>query len=279
MKKGICAYCGRFKELTKEHIFPKFLYESLPEYDSMFFEKSKPKVRSYKEMFEPKIPDVCEDCNNNKLSRLDSYASKFIKKYCLKIVTSEPKKIFYNYNLLFRWLLKVSYNSARMCDNLSLLLEVHCPYILTGLKEPDYIAILAGLIKSSPLSLKEKMNLKEMGKRNGHLSDNGKKYILKIADSGYFPHEFIRITNSYPVNINSYPGILPLKHIAIKSFSFLILDYTNKKILDVFINDLGYVRLSSEGYAEIPFCAQDAISSLTPHFLLHAREYKQQLKM
>ena len=103
-----CAYCGKGSTLTKEHIWPSCLiekYESLLTY-------SKRKNSLYKG--EPTIKDVCEHCNNVVLSKLDSYLSGIYDRHFERILLpGEAASLSYEYELLLRGLLKISYNSAR----------------------------------------------------------------------------------------------------------------------------------------------------------------------
>lgn len=94
--------------LTKEHIWPNCLidkYESLLTY-------SKREKKFYKG--DPTVKDVCECCNNVKLSKLDSYLCALYDKHLSRIfMPGEAVTFSYDYDLLVRSLLKVSYNSAR----------------------------------------------------------------------------------------------------------------------------------------------------------------------
>ena len=103
-----CAYCGKGSTLTKEHIWPRCLiekYENLLTY-------SKRKDSLYEG--EPTIKDVCERCNNVVLSKLDSYLSSIYDRHFERILLpGEATSLSYDYGLLLRGLLKISYNSAR----------------------------------------------------------------------------------------------------------------------------------------------------------------------
>lgn len=103
-----CAYCGKGSALTKEHIWPRCLiekYEGLLAY-------SKRRHSLFKG--EPTIKDVCEHCNNVVLSKLDEYLSAIYDRHFERIlVPGESASLTYEYGLLLRCLLKISYNSAR----------------------------------------------------------------------------------------------------------------------------------------------------------------------
>ena len=103
-----CAYCSEQGSLTKEHIWPRSLitkYEGLKTFN--------PRSNSFY-TGEPVIKDVCAPCNNVHLSKLDSYLSELHEKYLQNILMpGDAAFVEYDYNLLLRALLKISYNSAR----------------------------------------------------------------------------------------------------------------------------------------------------------------------
>ena len=65
----ICAYCGREARGTREHIissgvlglFPECFATIDPERDAVYEN-------------DPMVRDVCADCNNNRISYIDTYA-------------------------------------------------------------------------------------------------------------------------------------------------------------------------------------------------------------
>jgi hypothetical protein len=81
---------------------------------------------------EPKIRDVCASCNNGILSELDAYACTLFDKVLWRIPKRNERIIFEcDYHLLKRWLLKISFNSARIHRSHDLFaLENMVPYIM-----------------------------------------------------------------------------------------------------------------------------------------------------
>jgi hypothetical protein len=81
---------------------------------------------------EPQIRDVCARCNNGVLSDLDAYICRFFDSTLIQTPLRYERVAFeYDYHLLKRWLLKLSYNSARIHDSRDLTaLEAVVPYIL-----------------------------------------------------------------------------------------------------------------------------------------------------
>ena len=77
-----CAYCGDEGRGTKEHIISHSVLELFPECDLTYDD-----MRNTVYKAEPMIKDVCAECNNKRLSYIDSYAKSFIQKYFVKGVT------------------------------------------------------------------------------------------------------------------------------------------------------------------------------------------------
>ncbi|MGG2731368.1 hypothetical protein ACQYZU_26975 [Pseudomonas aeruginosa] len=128
MKK--CAYCGKSEKLTKEHIWPSTLirkYENLLTYN-------KNEDKFYKG--DAVIKDVCSECNNVHLSKLDSYLSDIFDAHLKRILTpGESALLNYDYDKLLRALLKISFNSARASAS-EKIIKAHqkfATYILEGI--------------------------------------------------------------------------------------------------------------------------------------------------
>jgi hypothetical protein len=125
-----CAYCEKNCSSTKEHIWPKSLIQK---YEDRLSTYSKINNKFY--FSDPVIKDVCKICNNPKLNKLDTYISSLYDEFfSLPLSPGEGTEIKYNYNLLLRSLLKISYNSSRTCGN-SKIVDIHSrykKYILEG---------------------------------------------------------------------------------------------------------------------------------------------------
>ncbi|MYL47674.1 hypothetical protein GLV94_18705 [Virgibacillus halodenitrificans] len=99
---------------TKEHIIPNGLIKLFPDEGITFM-----KERSFKDNNGLTIRDVCNVCNNEILSDLDSYGNELIGKQfmCSFGIAENYNKEFqfeFNYHLLSRWLLKIAYNYDRV---------------------------------------------------------------------------------------------------------------------------------------------------------------------
>jgi hypothetical protein len=80
---------------------------------------------------EPTIRDVCAVCNNGELSTLDNYICQvFDRDFSVIRDRGEKVALEYDYHLLKRWLLKMSYNSARMSGSDIPGFQPLLPYIM-----------------------------------------------------------------------------------------------------------------------------------------------------
>jgi hypothetical protein len=125
----VCAYCGKSAALTREHIWPDSLIER---YKGMLT-YSKKEQKLYKG--DPTIKDVCAHCNNVILSKLDAYLLSLYDKHFERILQpGEPASLSYDYEMLLRVLLKISYNSSR-ANASEKTIKTHkafAPFILNG---------------------------------------------------------------------------------------------------------------------------------------------------
>lgn len=106
----ICAYCGQECRPTKEHIISSGILDLFPEC-FMTIDDMRKKVYPA----DPMINDVCADCNNKKISYIDSYAKEFVKRYFMgKYGADEQLDVEYDYSIIQKMLLKYAYNDLRM---------------------------------------------------------------------------------------------------------------------------------------------------------------------
>lgn len=105
----ICAYCGKEGNRTKEHIISCGILDLFPEcFTTIDGERNKVYPS------DPMINDVCSDCNNNRISYIDSYAKSFIETYFIKKYSKDDElSIEYNYSLIQKMCLKYAFNDLR----------------------------------------------------------------------------------------------------------------------------------------------------------------------
>lgn len=147
-----CAYCGFSGGLTKEHIWPKALiqkYESLKTYN--------PRTNKYY-IGDAVVKDVCAKCNNDRLSSLDSYLSGLYDKFLGRLIEQgESAELEYNYELLLRSLLKISFNSSRASqhEKSKALHQTLAQFILSGGYHPKVMLRLQIVTNSRRINLTE----------------------------------------------------------------------------------------------------------------------------
>jgi hypothetical protein len=129
---GKCAYCGNEGKMTREHVIPSFLYEFQRTFEKAMigWNESAEKMLSD----EAKIKDVCLKCNNENLSSLDNGGKKILSDAGLLVHNFDKNFIDlkYDFDMLMRWLLKISFNSARTDRVHSFIFEPFVDYILYG---------------------------------------------------------------------------------------------------------------------------------------------------
>ena len=199
-----CAYnCGRDGvEITREHVFTDFLHEeqgSKGLYFSMTAEKYFKKA--------PRVKDVCKKCNNEELSTLDAYGKELYLEYFKKTIR-EKTSFKYNYENLFKWILKLSYNAARSFFNDKESFRPYARYIIGKEKQPKNICLLGLTMKVS--------------------SKNGKSIV---------PRDTRASMVGFPEDYKGY--IRVARSITINSYMFLIIDFekdANKSEIDSVLN-------------------------------------------
>lgn len=104
-----CAYCGKEARGTREHIISSAILDLFPECYITFDD-----ARNAIHEADPMVKDVCAECNNNRISYIDSYAKEFISKYFVKKYKEDDVvEIEYDYTLIQKMLLKYAYNDMR----------------------------------------------------------------------------------------------------------------------------------------------------------------------
>lgn len=138
-----CAYCGRSGKMTREHLIPHCLLKRTSTYTFKFLERAQSVIKG-----EQTVRDVCEDCNSGILSKLDTYACQLHDEFFSTIVREKSQVSFqYDYHRLTRWLLKVSYNSARVNNEGDAdLLSQARGYVLTGVDAPTHLKVFLQLV-------------------------------------------------------------------------------------------------------------------------------------
>jgi len=121
----VCAYCGEARPLTADHVWPNSFLDRFGRNSAHFSVRSR-KVHGGDYV----IKDVCETCNSDKLSPLDTYFCRLYDEYFVHLHDFDSTVNFrHDYTLLARSLLKISYNTARQ-----------------GVSDPSPLASLRGFV-------------------------------------------------------------------------------------------------------------------------------------
>lgn len=148
---------------------------------------------------EPTVKDVCANCNNVVLSRLDAYACNLYRRYFHKIADIGDQLDFeYEYDHLLRLILKINFNSARanLAADLEQLRKLRW-YIIGMKRRPKRAALLLSLTyrHSYPSEVKEKalqkgVHLSEFHEpdmlRFGHFTIQSPQWNPMIARTAFF---------------------------------------------------------------------------------------------
>lgn len=222
MKKEnkVCAYCEESNLLTKEHIWPGCILKRTPHMNARYYGKSEKFFRG-----ELTIKDVCDICNNGVLSQLDDYICKLYDIYFFKIAKANKSFIFkYDYNKLLRWLLKISYNTARSNDSDTEELRIYSDYIINGGEPPLTISLRIELIKPS-----KNPNYIKGSSKNKFIEPQSVRCCRIETEKGKVPGVTIRLVaiNSFYFWLAITPG-----NTALSDVQQYVIDYLPKQELN-----------------------------------------------
>lgn len=104
-----CAYCGAICKPTREHVVPRWYNDTPGEAET--FSARAPVTHLRGDLI---VKDVCSGCNSGPLAALDAYGKELYEQYFERVVyAGETVDFDCDGERLLRWLLKLSYNSAR----------------------------------------------------------------------------------------------------------------------------------------------------------------------
>jgi len=182
-----CAYCKEDEVLTREHIIPSFIYKYLNENGGHagWNERAGKIIGG-----EGKIKDTCAKCNNEILGELDAHGQNMLQNsgvYTLNFL-NESMILHYDYDLLLRWFLKITFNSARATRSTPSIFEKNIPYILGKQKTNKDVFILSAIHKPAQL------NAEEMDKYKDELpfdkNGNSNPFFFRIVAIPNFDNDF-----------------------------------------------------------------------------------------
>lgn len=149
------------------------------------------------------ISDVCAECNNGPLSSLDASFLPYFKKQMLDYISQGDDVTFeYDYDLLLRELLKISFNSSRASvsgDSAKSVFEKYIPYILSGKGDVSGVAVSLMIVTSSvafPQAVNRspkivKPYLLRSAKVDGKNINDGKYIVRVVAFNSFWFHLLI----------------------------------------------------------------------------------------
>lgn len=109
----LCAYCKQDAFMTREHVIPAFMYAFQKSLESTVIGWNEVAGKMVPGEF--KVKDVCAECNNGPLSNLDLFGKELLAHSGLMVpnYTRLSADLSFDFDLLARWLLKISFNSSR----------------------------------------------------------------------------------------------------------------------------------------------------------------------
>lgn len=104
-----CAYCGGAGPFTADHVWLNCFLDRFGRHAALCSVRGQ-QVHGADYV----VKDVCETCNSEKLSPLDSYFCRLYDEYLVHLHDfNSTVALHYDFNLLSRSLLKIAHNSAR----------------------------------------------------------------------------------------------------------------------------------------------------------------------
>jgi len=174
---------------------------------------------------EPTIRDVCAGCNNGELSRLDNYICDAFDRY-FSVIREHGEKVTleYDYHLLKRWLLKMSYNSARISGSDVPVFQPLLPYIM-------------GQSASVGRSVKLFLDMTYPSQMTSDERPAGRSSILRpeINRVGFFAYQ-------------ASTGLSVLRAVHLRSFSFLLAflpPTVSSASMQAFVEEFLFIRPSA----------------------------------
>lgn len=252
----LCAYCGSQSAPSRDHVWPKCFLEKVGRRRYAHYSPKSGKVHGADYV----VKDVCANCNNVKLSVLDSYFCDDYERYFRIPRDADSVVEFqYDFDLLLRALLKIAYNTARSAGSEAQPLARLARYVLDGGRTPEGVALVAELV--SPTYLPDR----------SHPSAPPKKVLPTMYRSMR-----AELSTKHGANI-------AVRVVAVGSFFFHLLISrdpndleTFQRAVDEFLSGLdGTVRLTAEAtVAVLHSTRRDSLSSMIPLLAAKRIQYR-----
>ena len=90
-KQEICIFCSTTKDLTKEHIIPRWIYENSP---NKFFTTN---INGLNQTYNKTTIPTCSVCNNERLNILEVYVNKLFSEINIESISLNNSQILHNF--------------------------------------------------------------------------------------------------------------------------------------------------------------------------------------
>lgn len=250
-----CAYCGQETKGTKEHIISSGILDLFPEC-YLTFDNTRKKIH----MADPMVKDVCADCNNKRITYIDSYAKRLISQYFTRNYSEEDKvKIEYDYAMVQKMLLKYAFNDMRSHKlDCSYFDKEILHYLMNESDQSpkDYISVLCGLaVNVSPAPAAMFGNLKLQWCKDPILYSNS---VIRNID-----YETGQIFFSDSIEKEDFPDLRVSYVFRFNSVQFLLLCW-EKHSAKIEQNNVVlscqypyHLMRQNDGKAELPVCTDE----------------------
>ena len=247
-----CAYCGSAGPFTADHVWPSCFLDRFGRHAAHFSVRGK-QVHGGDYV----VKDVCQTCNSERLSLLDSYFCRLYDEYFSHLHDFDSKvTLHYDFSLLARTLLKIAYNTARQGVSDVRPLAVLRGFIAGRDSCPMQLAIFAELVSPTMVPQSDGSICKVMPNMyrsilGQFLGPGGDRILLRVV-----------AVNSYHFHL-----IVPLENLPQADFDSAVNQFS--KYLK------GIVRLSP-GLADVTIhtSPQDGIRSMVPQLMAYREQYR-----
>ncbi len=198
-----CAYCDMPCQQTREHVVPRWYNDTPGEAET--FSARAPLTHVKGDLI---VRDVCTVCNSGVLSSLDGYGKELYERYfATPVYAGETVTFDFDGDRLLRWLLKLSYNSARAQNADMRVVREYRKVMLGESPLPDRIRCWLHLVSATSIDPEAKLI------RPARRDEQGQPYVKE-------PHSF-RIGQ---FRITDHPALsLVQRTVAINSLAFTLL--------------------------------------------------------
>jgi hypothetical protein len=252
----LCAYCGNEAAPTRDHVWPEcFLQRQGRQAAHFAVRTGKVHGADYT------VNDVCEVCNNERLSPLDAYFCALYDRHLATLHDFNTTLTFgYDFDLLARALLKIAYNSARAGGSDPGPLRVLTPYVLGSAPPARRFAIVAELVSPTTIA--------DPGQPAGSERTVLPQMYRSAITQFLYPGAEALLTRIVAVNSYYFHLMIAKEEMLEEAFESLVAAFIARI--------QGTVRLSRTTAAvSLASSPQDGLRSFAPHLEKNRSQYEQ----